>query len=163
MKFRATKYSLMIIGYLGIALMFVLLIGRGRVIYQEYKEPDVIAINSLLGPYVLEYKVLLEGKGVDIPWGSDLVRIKFGMTMPSRVLGIAWGMNIDNVTFVEINFNSWRFLTHQQKRLVMFHELTHDVFNVKHFDIVLMNTPMPENITKQKVDLWIEELIEYVK
>lgn len=163
MKFRIAKYCFFIVGYLGVALMFVLLIGRGRVIYQEYKKPDVIAINSLLGPYVLEYKVLLEGRGIDIPWGSDLVRIKFGMTMPSRVLGIAWGMDIDNITFIEINFNSWRFLSYQEKRLVMFHELTHDVFNIEHFEIELMNTPKPECVTKENVDLWMEELVDYLK
>ena len=72
-------------------------------------------------------------------------------------------MNIDNITFVEINVNSWQALTHQQRRLVMFHELSHDVYNLKHFDVTLMNTPMPRNITKQKVDLWIKELVEYLK
>lgn len=163
MKFRAIRFVLEILGWLGVAFMVVLLIFIGRVMYQEYKKPDIIAINSLLGPYVLEYKVMLEESDIDIPWGSDLVRIKFGMTMPNKVLGIAWGMDIDNITFIEINFKSWIRLTHEQKRLVMFHELTHDVFNLEHFDVALMNTPMPKNITKQKVDLWMEELIQYVK
>jgi hypothetical protein len=143
--------------------MIVLLIGRGRVVYKEYHKPDVIVINSLLGPYVKEYKALLEENGVDIPWGKDMVRVMFGVAIPRHVLGVAWGMDIDNITFVEINYQNWLQLSHEQKRLVMFHELTHDVFNLEHFDIVLMNTPMPKNITKQKVDLWMQELIQYVK
>ena len=163
MKFRATRYCLTIIGFLGIALMIVLFIARGRVMYQEYKKPNTIAINTLLAPYVLEYKVLLEEGGVDVPWGSDLVRVKFGSTLPKGILGIAWGMNIDNITFVEINFKSWIFLSHEQKRLVIFHELTHDVFNLEHFEITLMNTPMPKIVTKEFVDVWMKELILYVK
>ena len=71
MKFRATRYCLTTIGYLGIALMIVLFIARGRVMYEEYKKPNTIAINTLLAPYVLEYKVLLEEGGVDVPWGRD--------------------------------------------------------------------------------------------
>lgn len=163
MKFRATIYTLTILGWLGVTFMMILLIGRGRVMYKEYKKPDVVVVNSLLSPYVLEYKAILEEGGVDIPWGKDLVRVTFGVELPQQVLGVAWGMDVDNITLVEINFGNWLQLTHEQRRLVMFHELTHDVFNLEHFDIVLMNTPMPENITKQKVDLWMEELIEYLK
>ena len=163
MKFRATIYTLTILGWLGVAFMIVLLIGRGRVVYKEYHKPDVVIINSLLEPYVEEYKALLEQNDVAVPWGKDMVRVMFGMALPRHVLGAAWGMNIDNVTFVEINYQEWLYLNHQQKRLVMFHELTHDVFNLKHFDTTLMNTPMPKNITKLKVDTWMKELIQHVK
>lgn len=163
MKFRATKYALTILGWLGVAFMIVLLIGRGRVVYKEYHKPDVIVINSLLEPYVKEYKALLEEDNVDVPWGKDMVRVMFGVALPQHILGAAWGMNIDNITFVEINYYNWLQLNHEQKRLVMFHELTHDVFNLEHFDIVLMNTPMPKDVTKLKVDTWMKELIQYVK
>lgn len=133
--------------------------------YQESQEkytPKMVAINSQLSPYVIEYRQTMIDNDIKLPWG-ELVRVKFGIALPYNTLGIAWGMNIDNITFVEINVNSWQALTHQQKRLVMFHELSHDVYNLKHFDVTLMNTPMPRNITKQKVDLWIKELVEYLK
>ena len=164
---REIKYVLTIVGWLGIALVLMLLVRRGAAIYNQSmersNETEVVVINSLLSPYVLEYKAILEEGGVDIPWGKDLVRVTFGVELPQQVLGVAWGMDVDNITLVEINFGNWLQLTHEKRRLLIFHELTHDIYNIEHFDISLMNTPMPENVTKLKVDTWMQELVKHLK
>jgi len=147
----------------GLVMTAIILIFIGVQVSKSNKKynPDTIAINSILRPYVKEYKDSLEANDIRLPWG-DLVRVKFGIAMPNKILGISWGMDMDNLTFVEINYQNWLHLTHEQKRLVMFHELSHDVFNLKHFDTPLMDTPMPKYVTRRKVNTWLEKLIEHL-
>ena len=74
-------------------------------------------------------------------------------------------MNIDNITFIQINKNYWNHLNKQQRRLLMFHELSHDIFNLEHFDIELMNTPIPDEylITDAYVNKVMKELVKTLK
>lgn len=125
--------------------------------------PKVVMIHSKLSPFVKEYRDILLSNQVLVPWGKDLVIIDFSSAMPDFVLGVAWGMNIDNVTVVSINYKSWNFLSYQQKRYLIFHEISHDVFNFEHFETPLMNTPMPDFVSKYKVDKDMRELIKYLK
>ena len=124
--------------------------------------PQSVVVNSLLTPYVNEYICLLEAEEIKIPWGKDLVLIGFDPGLPSNILGIAWGMDIDNVTVIDINMKHWPRLSEQQRRLLVFHEITHDVFNTRHFETSLMNTPMPRYVSKLKVDSAMQELIKYL-
>lgn len=131
---------------------------------QVYK-PRIKAINNVIDPYVNEYISILHKANIKIPIGKDLMCVDFTSSLLNDTLGIAWGMNIDNVTFVQINKENWRKLSIQQKRLLIFHELSHDIFNLNHFDTTIMNTPMPSIFTTTKVyvDDAMDELINLIK
>jgi len=120
-------------------------------------------VNPTLLPFVTEYKAILAMHGIDINWYKyQLVRISMNPNIPDRVLGVAWGMDVDNAVVVEINQRQWNILSHEQRRLLVFHELTHDVFNVHHFDTRIMNTPLPRVVSKSYVDGAMLELTEYL-
>ncbi len=124
------------------------------------KTRDVI-IDRILQPYVFEFHGLLYDAGIELNYGS-LVMIRFSSDMSPNILGIAWGMN-HNTTIININSNLFFNLSHQQRRLLIFHEMAHDVFNLHHGSIGLMDTPMPMFVTKDKVDSYMVELIKHIK
>ena len=124
--------------------------------------PEKFAVNSMIRPYVAEYQMILQSHGIELPWGKVVV-IDFTPTLPSGTLGVAWGMDVDEVTVISINMSDWRHLTNQERRIVVFHELTHDLFNLQHFSTPLMDTPMPMTVTKQLVDSAMAQLIEILK
>mgnify|MGYP003666941713 FL=1 len=126
-------------------------------------DPETIVVNKYLSPYVSEYVNILKSNDIKIPWGNDIVFIDMNLGMPSGVLGIAWGMDIDNITLISINISSWKYLSHQQRRYLVFHELTHDIFNLRHFDTEIMNTPMPMYLNKFMVDSAMKKLVRILK
>lgn len=142
----------------------------GSITYQEvlqynnnqYK-PETIVVNKYLSPYVNEYVSILRNNDIKIPWGNDIVFIDMNGGLPRGILGVAWGMNIDNITLISINASSWRFLSDSQKKYLVFHELTHDIFNLKHFDTQLMNTPMPTYLNEFMVDVAMKQLVKILK
>lgn len=127
--------------------------------------PDTVIVNTILKPYVDEYVIRLMGEGIKLPYGKDLVLIDFSLAFPNHILGVAWGMNIDNITVVQINAMQWRYLTVQQKRLLMWHELTHDIFDKYHGSSCVMDTPMPNRyiVTKEYVNRCVDELVKQLK
>lgn len=124
--------------------------------------PTSSAINRHLLPYVREFKYILEVEGIRLPWGKTVV-VAFDYDLPPGLLGIAFGMFVDEATFIHINGYAWRELTEQDKRMTIFHELCHDVYNIEHGEITIMKTPKPKYITKRMVDEGMKELIEYLK
>ena len=124
-------------------------------------EPRDVIIDNILQPYVFEFHGLLYDSGIEMNYGS-LVMIRFSSDMPDRILGIAWGMG-HNTTIININSQYFHKLTHQEKRLVIFHEMAHDLFNLRHGSVGLMNTPMPKNVNKEMVDAHMVELIKHIK
>ena len=131
-----------------------------RKIDNSNKTREVI-IDKLLQPYVFEFHGLLYDAGIELNYGS-LVMIRFSSDMRPNILGIAWGMGHDT-TIININVKQFFNLTHQQRRLLIFHEMAHDVFNLHHGSIGLMDTPMPMFVTKGMVDDYMIELINHVK
>lgn len=148
-------------------ITFVALINYGVVIQKTEADynPKTVVVNSLLKPYVNEYVVRLKAEGIDLPFGEDLVLIDFTQSLPNKYLGIAWGMEIDNITLVQINIKTWYYLTDQQRRLTIWHELTHDIFDKYHGSSCVMNTPMPNKkiVTRDFVDRCIEDLVKQLK
>ena len=71
-------------------------------------------------------------------------------------------MNHD-VTVIHINPVLWATMSHQDKRMVMFHELAHDVFNLKHWSTLIMNPVKPQLTDKAFVDNAINLLIKHIK
>ena len=125
--------------------------------------PNIVAISYDLRYLVNDYINTLESNGIKLPYGRDLVLIDFSMSLPDNVLGMALGMNVDNVTVVLINGNKWFELSDNQKKLLVFHELSHDIFNLYHFSTPVMDTPMPLFVSDQHLDLSIQSLINHLK
>ena len=144
-------------------LLTIIVVGKIQDKFRSNERPQTVFINSTLAPFITEYMDKLESEGIDLTWGKDLVSIDFSMSLPNNILGIAWGMDIDNITVISVNGRVWNRLTHQQKRLLVFHELTHDLFNVRHFETGLMDTPMPLFVSKDKVDCVMDDLVAYLK
>lgn len=124
--------------------------------------PTGTMINRQLYRYVAEFRSILQAEGIRLPWGKTVI-VSFDYDLPERVLGIAFGMNIEEATFIHINGNSWKKLTEQDRRMTIFHELCHDVYDIEHGEITIMNTPKPFYISKKMVDDGMKELVEYLK
>lgn len=124
-------------------------------------ETREVIIDAPLQSYVFEFHGLLYDAGIELNYGS-LVMVRLSSGMRPRVLGMAWGMN-HNTTIININSNIFFRLSHQERRLVIFHEMAHDVFNLQHGSIGLMVTPMPKHVTKEMVDGYLLELIKHIK
>lgn len=154
-------------GTILLAYVTVLMLALGfSMLTQETrkKSSSKFAVNSHLYPYVMDFKFTLEREGIDVDYrAQDLVKVSFNNAMPYSILGVAWGMNIDNVVVIDINFVAWKYLSHDQKRLLIFHELGHDVFNLRHFSTEVMRTPFPLKANKLYVDSAIKDLIQYLK
>ena len=133
-----------------------------KTLEEETYKPKSVSVNTMLLEYVLEYRLILTSNNIKIPWGK-LVVISFDPGLGYNTLGLAFGMYVDEVTIIHINPYKWKFLTNQQKRMVMFHELTHDVFNIEHGSMELMAPSLPKVTTKQSVDRSVEELLKVLK
>tara|TARA_R110000744_G_scaffold16476_2_gene45394 strand:+ start:443 stop:922 length:480 start_codon:yes stop_codon:yes gene_type:complete len=120
-----------------------------------------VDVDRPLQPYLMEFDRVMNDAGIDVRYGS-LVVIKFLPNMRAGLLGVAWGMNHD-VTVIHINPVLWAKLSHQDRRMVMFHELAHDVFNLKHWSTLLMNPVKPQLLDKAFVDNAINLLIKHIK
>ena len=119
-----------------------------------------VDVSKELQPYLMEFDRVMHDAGIDVKYGS-LVVIKF-VPLRTGLLGVAWGMNHD-VTIIHINPVLWATMSHQDKRMVMFHELAHDVFNLKHWSTLLMNPVKPQLLDKSFVDNAIKLLIKHIK
>lgn len=124
-------------------------------------EPREVIIDTPLQPYVFEFHGVMYDAGIELNYGS-LVMIRFSSDMRANVLGVAWGMTHD-ITLIDINSRLFFGLTHQERRLLIFHEMAHDLFNLRHGSVGLMDTPMPRVVTKDMVDAYILELIKHIK
>jgi len=128
----------------------------------EYNS-NIQLIHPQLECYVDDYIERLESAGVDVYWAKDLTTIDFSFTMPVTTLGWALGMNVDNVTHIEINAYSFEYLSDSQRDFLLFHELSHDLFNLEHFSTLLMFTPMPQYVDQLYVNIAMNELIKHLK
>lgn len=97
-------------------LLTIIVVGKIQDKFRSNESPETVFINSTLAPFINEYMDRLESEGIDLTWGKDLVSIDFSVSLPNNILGVAWGMDIDNITVISINGRVWNYLTHQQKR-----------------------------------------------
>lgn len=157
--------------YLILLLIFTFLtvgiIGQYEVIKAPYnkvvemqKKSNIRVIHPALRPYVNEYIVTMAISGIEIPDPEiiiiDLVDIYEGVSFA----GLAEGMNKDLV-YVRINRAIWNRLSKDKRRLLIFHELSHDIYNLQHGEIELMLPAM--DMIKSDFNTLKQELINYLK
>ena len=122
-------------------------------------------LSSELKPYVFEYLATLEKHDIEfknqsfiVVFDSDLVR--------TNLLGVAKGMFNNDLIYVKINPRLWNWLTAKQKKHLIFHELSHDIFNVAHTEEVELMRPSMANPFKSfimNIDEEIELLMKHIK
>ena len=113
-----------------------------------------------LQPYVFEYLETLEKFDIKFKKQSFIVVFDSDI-MRTPLVGQAKGMFNDNLVYVKINPKLWSYLTVKQKRHLIFHELSHDIFNIEHTtEVELMRPQMASpaqsfamNIEKEIINL----------
>ncbi|MDC1403840.1 hypothetical protein N8328_05495 [Crocinitomicaceae bacterium] len=83
---------------------------------------------------------------------NDLIKLEvlisnFGVKYNSEldnVIAIALGSNIDSKVIIDINKHIWNTLSNVEKLSTIFHEVCHDVLNVKHIDGDILNLMHPD-------------------
>lgn len=87
-------------------------------------------VNSARGKVRRQKKITMEL--IDFNWST----LKGSSTIPNSqyddVNGIAMGMNNDSEIEIYINENYWRSASDKEKKLLIYHELGHDILNLKH-------------------------------
>ena len=91
---------------------------------------------------------------------SEVIMVEFSKLMPNGVLGIALGMNADTTVLVKINTTHWNELSENQKWWLVMHELAHDILNWEHGSNILMDTPMPMQVSDLMIAIAKQKLSE---
>ena len=123
------------------------------------------SINKELQTYVKEYLLTLDNYDIEfnkqsfiVVFDADIIR--------TDILGMAKGMYNDNLVYVIINPDIWRRLTTKQRRHLIFHELSHDIFNTEHTtEVELMKPSMatPLQSLYMNIDKEIDLLMKHIK
>lgn len=127
----------------------------------EFNGLNIIADKELY-PYIQRYFNMMDENGIEYNRSQPMM-IVFNYWVRGTILGIAHGMREDGYVNVHINKQAWAILTVEERIVVMFHELSHDVFNLEHGTIELMGTQKPSNVTLSDVSRMQKELIEYLR
>lgn len=117
-------------------------------------------IDQAVEKYYCEYVELLASRGIDIP-EQHRIYIGFGQDMPKGVLGLAHGMFHDNFVLISLNPVIMNF-PEDAIRWVIFHELSHDLFNAPHGSTILM-FPALMGFEHRELSHALDALAEYLQ
>ena len=79
-------------------------------------------------------------------------------------IAIARAMNDNCKLDIQVDYSNWNEATNVKRLWIMYHELTHDLFNVEHgHGGPMMNPKLPINMTEQNFLEARETLISYLK
>ena len=150
------KLKLLIIG-----LLFINCTNKAQQIEPTY----TYEVSRALQPYVFEYMATLDKYEIEYKKQSFIVVFDSDI-MRTPLVGQAKGMFNDDLVYVKINPRDWGYLTPKQRRHLIFHELSHDIFNTLHTeDIELMKPSLPSDVKSfaMDIDKEIDELMKYIK
>ena len=123
------------------------------------------SVNKELQPYVKEYLLTLDNYDIEFKKQSFIVVFDADI-IRTDILGMAKGMYNDSLVYVIINPDTWRRLTTKQRRHLIFHELSHDIFNTEHTtEVELMRPSMatPLQSLYMNIDKEIDLLMKHIK
>ena len=124
------------------------------------------SVSTSLMEYLKEYIDELDYYGIDYSFGDNLTLEIYDISRvrgEGSVAGIALGMYDNSRVEVYIDKEVWRVSNSRQKKWTVYHELSHDIFNVQHCAVRLMDTTVPDNISYSLMKNSIEELMIYLK
>jgi hypothetical protein len=111
--------------------------------------------------YYKLYKTRLNKAGIELP--VDYVAIRYNTNLKyTPYLGVARGMWMPTVVNVIIS-ERWNTYPMAARMWVIFHELTHDIFNIEHGEIDLMQAGLPEWLESWDVDEAMDQLVRFLK
>lgn len=118
-----------------------------------------------LQPYVFMYLETL--KRYDIKFKKQSFIVVFDADiMRTNLVGQAKGMFNDNLVYIKINPQVWGSLTPKLRKHLLFHELSHDLFNTEHtlaIELMKPSMPSPSESFVMDIDKEIDELMKYIK
>ena len=118
-------------------------------------------VDERLKPYVQEYFELLDSNNIEYEVSILIIQVRRSLK-GLNYLGAAYGMNDDSKVHVVITPEFFN-LDEGTKKWVIFHELSHDLFNLKHGVIELMNKRVYDYTDMKTLDRSKEELILHLK
>jgi len=146
-------------------LIIVLLFINFAKTVQQVEPVYTYEVSRALQPYVFEYLATLDKYEIEYKKQSFIVVFDSDI-MRTPLVGQAQGMFNDNLVYVKINPRDWGYLTPKQRKHLIFHELSHDIFNVLHTEeIELMKPSLPSDVKAfaMDIDKEIDELMKYIK
>ena len=133
---------------------------------QAQHENFQYSINPKLMPILKEYVGDLISYGVQYGFGDSLTveMAEIDLNFEGIVeMGIPVGMNDNSKVEVYIDIKSWNKIDYNHKKWVLYHELTHDIYNTGHNEVKLMSDSIPENISDEELESAVYELMVYLK
>lgn len=126
------------------------------------QEADRIYVDPRIEGYVLEYLDIMEQNGVIVP-----SQFQFMIGFDKRVrykgaVGMAFGMFNPYSVMIALDPNIL-YLSHNQIRWVIFHELTHDLFDIRHESgLWLMRPVLPVYVAYYDVERGVCGVANYL-
>ena len=120
---------------------------------------SVMVRHTELRKYTIEYLTLLNEYDVEYDKNIPVI-MRMSKVMSMGVAGAAYGMMKDDEINVVINERTWKYLNDDQKRWLVYHELSHDMFDMRHFDTDIMHPQTPgTRKAKKDIDFKIKMLM----
>jgi len=118
--------------------------------------------------YINDFFVVCSKEGIDLTHvNNNAIKVRFGTQAIFEhferrygysIMGIALGTNNDSVVAILINKDRWYKITPNRKRMVLYHELMHDIFNAEHTDYKGLMYPVIDRVYGNPNILLKEEL-----
>lgn len=126
-----------------------------------YLQGTNIQADKELLPYIKRYLKLLEDHNIEYDKSQPFL-VKFNRWANGQTLGVAWGMFEDGYVNIHINKQTWAIMTANERLITMFHELSHDLFNLEHGSIELMKPYKPSEVTSEDLKRMTKELVKHL-
>lgn len=121
---------------------------------------QVYEVDPRLERYVDDYFEILKENNVKIPPQVRFMVKIHKESLPRDAAGAAWGMFKPYMVMIAVDPNAL-FLSHNQLRWLLFHELTHDIWDIRHESgLKIMRPVMPDYVSGYEVNEAMCELIQ---
>ena len=140
-----------------LSLLLITLLGSCKNYEYEVSEPLI--------PYVDEYLQILKDNDISFRKQDFTVLFDEGL-VGTNYVGYAIGMFNKKTVKVSINPFFWKSLNNKQRKILIFHELSHDLFDSMHTKDVFFMQPVIHNrfiANTINWDLAVSELVKYIK
>ena len=112
-----------------IVVVFMIVVSCSK---EVKKDSNVFyVIDPLVHEYVMDYIKDVESIGLNVENDNKSFSVILGR-LPNSVAGIAIGMFNPYCVNVILNIDIWKVLSRAEKKALVYHELSHDVFELHH-------------------------------
>ena len=122
----------------------------------EEKVKTMYMIDGEVMPYVLDFERDVKSIGLELNNSNKSFSVVLGR-LPYRIAGIAIAMDNKFAVNVVLNIQLWHKLSDAEKRALVYHELAHDVYGLRHNTCDLMSGTL-RSITQEMIDELLDTL-----